>query len=214
MGSNGGINTKYPAPLESEYKEIAWGIPKSGDNHSPMWISRPKVTDHAVKFELLYCGVCHSDVHTGKNEWGPCTFPFVGGHELLGKVTEIGDKVTKHKVGDIVAVGCFIDSCMNCVNCEKGDEQYCIVGMTGTYNGEKKHGRVGGNQKTRTHGGYSAANTVHEDYVLTIPDGMDLEKTAPILCAGITMYSPLKHWGAAGDKKLTVGIVGIGKHTF
>jgi len=211
MESNGGINHVLPPPLDSEFAEVAWGIEKSGGNHGPMWIARPKVTDNAVKFEMLYCGICHSDVHTGKNDWGPCNFPFVSGHELLGRVTEIGSQVTKFKVGDICAVGCFIDACLNCVNCLKGDEQYCMLGMTGTYNGVKKHGRVGGNQETKTAGGYSASHTVHEDFVLKIPDGMDLERTAPILCAGITMYSPLKHWGAAsGESKKTVGIVGIG----
>lgn len=210
MEANGGINHVLPDPLDSEYPEIAWGIEKSGENHKPLFIARPKVTDHAVKVEMLYCGVCHSDVHTGKNDWGPCNFPFVGGHELLGRVSEVGDKVTKFKVGDNCAVGCFIDACLDCTNCYKGDEQYCIKGMTGTYNGDKKHGRVGGNQNTKTAGGYSVANTVHEDFVIKIPEGMDLEKTAPILCAGITMYSPLKFWGAAGDEKKTVGIVGIG----
>ena len=114
------------------------------------------------------------------------------------------------KVGDHVGVGCFIDSCLDCPNCQNGDEQYCLKGMTLTYKGDKKHGRVSGNQNTKTQGGYSAANTVHEDFVLKIPPGMDLEKTAPILCAGITMYSPLKHWGAAGDKKMVIGVVGIG----
>lgn len=204
-----GINVELPPPLDSEYPEVAWGIEKSGEKHKPLTIARPKVTDHAVKFEMLYCGICHSDVHTGKNDWGPCSFPFVSGHELLGRVVEVGSKVTKFKVGDICAVGCFIDACLECVNCKKGDEQYCDKGMTTTYNGDKKHGRVGGNQTTKTAGGYSAANTVHEDFVIKIPEGMDLEKTAPILCAGITMYSPLKHWGAANEKKI-VGIVGIG----
>jgi len=210
MEANGGVNHELPPPLDSEFLETAWAIPKSGEKHVPIWIARPKVTDFAVKFEMLYCGICHSDVHTGVNDWGPCNFPFVGGHELLGRVVEIGSKVTKFKVGDTCGVGCFIDACLNCVNCKKGDEQYCLKGMTGTYNGVKKHGRVGGNQETKTAGGYSGSHTVHEDFVLKIPDGMDLAKTAPILCAGITMYSPLKYWGAASGEKKTVGIVGIG----
>jgi len=210
MEANGGINHELPPPLESEFLETAWAIPKSGEKHVPMWIARPKVTDFAVKFEMLYSGICHSDVHTGKNDWGPCNFPFVGGHELLGRVVEVGSKVTKFKVGDHVGVGCFIDACLGCPNCKKGDEQYCLKGMTGTYNGVKQHGRVGGNQETRTCGGYSASNTVHEDFVIKIPDGMDLTKAAPILCAGITMYSPLNYWGAASGEKKTVGIVGIG----
>jgi len=212
MEANGGINHDLSTlePLESEYREVAWGIEKSGEKHKPLWIARPKTTEFAVKFELLFCGICHSDVHTGSNDWGPCNFPFVSGHELLGRVTEVGEKVTKFKVGDICAVGCFIDACLECYNCKKGDEQYCIEGMTGTYNGTKKYGRVGGNQETKTAGGYSAANTVHEDFVIKIPEGMDLEKTAPILCAGITMYSPLKFHGATGKEKKTVGVVGIG----
>lgn len=211
MAAVSGVNHELPPPLDGEYLEKAWGIEKSGEKHRPLWIARPNVTEFTVKFELLYCGICHSDVHTARNEWGPAHFPCVTGHELLGRVTEIGSKVTKFQVGDICAVGCFVDSCRDCPNCLKGDEQYCLKGMTGTYQGEKKHGRVPGNPDVRTMGGYSAANTVHEDYVLKIPQGMDLEKTAPILCAGITMYSPLKHWGAAGETKLTVGIVGIGK---
>lgn len=210
MESNGGINHEMPTPLDSEYPEVMWGIPRSGEPHIPMWIPRPKVTDHAVKFEMLYCGICHSDVHTGTNDWGPCNFPFVSGHELLGRVTQVGDEVTKFKVGDTCAVGCFIDACLDCVNCKGGDEQYCMKGMTQTYNGKKMHGRVGGNQETTTAGGYSASHTVHEDFVLHIPEGMDLAKTAPLVCAGITMFSPLRHWGAGGDKKKTVGIVGIG----
>jgi len=205
-----GVNHVLPPPLPSEYMEVAWAIPQSGGKHTPMMIARPLVTDHQVKFEMLYCGVCHSDVHTGTNDWGPCNFPFVGGHELLGRVTEVGNMVTKFKVGDIAAVGCIVDSCLDCANCEIGDENYCMKGMTGTYNAKKRHGRVGGNQATFTAGGYSAGHTVHEDFIVKIPKGMILEKTAPILCAGITMYSPLKHWGAAGDKRMTVGIVGIG----
>jgi len=210
MESNGGINHELPPPLDSEYMEVAWGVEKSGEMHKPLWIARPKPQDYDVKFEMLYCGICHSDVHNVKNEWGPCDFPCVAGHELLGKVTEVGNKVTKFKVGDHVGVGCFVDSCLDCCNCHDGDEQYCLKGVTLTYKGDKKFGRVSGNQETKTMGGYSAANTVHEDFVLKIHEGMDLQKTAPILCAGITMYSPLKHWGAAGDKKMTVGIVGIG----
>jgi len=210
MESKGGINHELPEPLDSEYPEMMWGIKESGGKHEPLWIPRPKVTDHAVKFEMLYCGICHSDVHTGQNDWGPCNFPFVAGHELLGRVTEVGSKVTKFKVGDTVGVGCFIDACLDCVNCKAGDEQYCLKGMTGTYNGKKMHGRVGGNQETTTAGGYSVGHTVHEDFVMRIPEGMDLAKTAPILCAGITMFSPLQHWGANTEQKKTVGIVGIG----
>jgi len=205
-----GINHELPPPLDSEYLEVAWGIPKSDGKHTPMLIARPKVTKHQVRFEVLYCGVCHSDVHTGSNHWGPCNFPFVAGHEFLGRVKEVGDMVTKFKVGDAVAVGCMVDSCKGCVNCELGDEQYCLTGSTNTYNSKKCYGRVGGNQETYTAGGYSAGHTIHEDFAIKIPEGMVLEKAAPIMCAGITVYSPLKHWGATGDEKMVVGIVGIG----
>lgn len=133
----------------------------------------------------------------------------VPGHELLGKVVEVGDKVTKFQVGDQVGVGCFVDACLDCEQCAAGHEQYCMKGMTGTYNAKKQHGRIGGNQDTMTFGGYSGSNVVHEDFVIKIPDGMDITKAAPILCAGITMYSPLKYWNCTEGGK-TVGIVGIG----
>ncbi len=184
-----------PEPLDSEYKEVAWAIPKLGEKIAPIWISRPKVFGHQVKFEMLFCGICHSDTHVGKNELGGCVYPFVGGHELLGRVTEVGPDVTKVKVGDYCAVGCMVDSCLNCESCKEGEEQYCDLGLTGTYNGVRKHGRVGGNQNLRTHGGYSGSQVTHEHFIVKIPDGMDLEKASPILCAGITMYSPLRYWG-------------------
>jgi len=123
---------------------------------------------------MLYCGVCHSDTHAGKNDWGGCVYPFVGGHELLGKCVEIGEGVTKVKVGDIVAVGCMVDSCLDCEHCKVGDEQYCAKGMTGTWNGVKTHGRVLGNQETRTHGGYSGSQMTHEKFIIKIPEGMDI----------------------------------------
>lgn len=138
------------------------------------------------------------------------TYPVVPGHELLGRVVEIGPKVTKFKIGDNVGVGCFIDACLNCPRCKDGEEQYCDNGRVFTYNGDKIHSRIGGNQETKTHGGYSASNVVHEDFVLKIPDGIPLENAAPILCAGITMFDPLKHWGATLGKKMTIGIIGIG----
>lgn len=128
----------------------------------------------------------------------------------MGKVVEVGSKVTKVKVGDNVGVGCFIDACLDCPRCKEGDEQYCDKGMTGTYGGDKKHGRVGGNQETKTCGGYSASNVVHEHFVCKIPDGIPPECAAPILCAGITMYDPLRHWGATAGKKMTIGIIGVG----
>jgi len=144
---------------------------------------------------MLFCGICHTDTHQGTNEWGGSKFPMLPGHELLGRVVEVGPKVTKFKVGEACAVGCFVDSCSDCYMCKDGDEQYCMNGMTGTYNGDRKHGRVPGNPDTKTYGGYTGSNVVHEDYVIKIPDGMDLSLSSPILCAGITMYSPIKHFG-------------------
>lgn len=165
-------------------------------------IKRRKPTSEDVAIEILYCGVCHSDLHQARNEWHNTIYPVVPGHEIVGKVTEIGSNVHTFKVGDTVAVGCMVDSCRKCPACTDGVEQYCHQFMTLTYNGEDKH--LGG----VTYGGYSDSIVVDQNYVLRVPDGMDLAATAPLLCAGITTYSPLRHWKVkAGDK---VGIVGLG----
>jgi uncharacterized zinc-type alcohol dehydrogenase-like protein len=200
---------EIPKCLDSEYPEVAWGKEAKDKKISSFTIPRAKVTDYQVKFEMLYCGICHTDTHIGNNDWGGTKYPCVPGHELLGKVTEVGAKVTKFKVGDHVGVGCLVDACKDCFCCNEGNEQYCMKGMTGTYNGTKQHGRVGGNQDTQTFGGYTGSNVVHEDFVIKMPDGIDLEKAAPILCAGITMYSPLNHWKCTKGGK-TVGVVGVG----
>jgi uncharacterized zinc-type alcohol dehydrogenase-like protein len=157
-----------------------------------------------VAIEILYCGVCHSDLHTARSEWPGTQYPCVPGHEIIGKVTAVGAEVKKFKPGQVVGVGCMVDSCRTCASCQEDLEQYCDgpVGFTGTYNGP-----VGGG--ANTHGGYSAAITVDEHFVLAINHAQkDLAATAPLLCAGITTWSPLKHWGAGPGKK--VGIVGIG----
>jgi uncharacterized zinc-type alcohol dehydrogenase-like protein len=157
-----------------------------------------------VAIEILYCGVCHSDLHTARSEWPGTQYPCVPGHEIIGKVTAVGAEVKKFKPGQVVGVGCMVDSCRTCASCQEDLEQYCDgpVGFTGTYNGP-----VGGG--ANTHGGYSAAITVDEHFVLAINHAeKDLAATAPLLCAGITTWSPLKHWGAGPGKK--VGIVGIG----
>ncbi len=169
---------------------------------SQLNIKRRKPTAEDVAIEILYCGVCHSDLHQARNEWHNTIYPVVPGHEIVGRVTEIGSNVHNFKVGDTVAVGCMVDSCRKCPACTDGVEQYCHQFMTLTYNGEDKH--LGG----VTYGGYSDSIVVDQNYVLRIPDGMDLAATAPLLCAGITTYSPLHHWKVkAGDK---VGIVGLG----
>ena len=160
----------------------------------------PKPTD--VQIEILYCGVCHSDLHTVRNEWGGTVYPVVPGHEIVGRVTAVGDKVTKFKVGDLAGIGCMVDSCRECDNCKDGLEQYCEKGMVGTYNGKERDG------SGITLGGYSKQILAHEDFVLHISDKQPLEGIAPLLCAGITTYSPLRHWNVGkGDK---IGVVGLG----
>ena len=165
-------------------------------------IHRRKPTPHDVEIEILYCGVCHSDLHTARNEWHGTIYPCVPGHEIVGKVVSVGNHVTKFKVGDLAAVGCMVDSCRECDYCKEGLEQYCEEGNTGTYNSPDKH--LG----TRTYGGYSESIVVDEAFVLRVPENLDLAATAPLLCAGITTYSPLKHWNVGPGKK--VGVVGIG----
>ena len=165
-------------------------------------IQRRRPTAHDVEIEILYCGVCHSDLHTARNEWHGTVYPCVPGHEIVGKIVSVGDHVTKFKVGDTAAVGCMVDSCRKCDYCKEGLEQYCGNGNTLTYNSPDKF--LGG----RTYGGYSESIVVDENYVLKVPGNLDLAATAPLLCAGITTYSPLKHWNVGAGKK--AGIVGIG----
>ncbi|KAA0091482.1 NAD(P)-dependent alcohol dehydrogenase [Mycolicibacterium sp. P1-18] len=166
-------------------------------------IERRDVGPHDVAFDIKFAGICHSDIHTVKAEWGQPNYPVVAGHEIAGVVTEVGSDVTKYKVGDHVGVGCFVDSCRECDNCKAGLQQYCTGegGMVGTYNATERDG-------TPTYGGYSQAIVVDENYVLRIPDSIPLDKAAPLLCAGITLFSPLHHWGAGPGKK--VAIVGLG----
>ena len=198
---------------DNEYKEVAWAIPKFGAKFEPVWINRPKVGEMDVKFKMEFCGICHSDCHLGLNHLGGSMYPMVPGHELCGTVIEVGSGVTKVKVGDKCGVGCIIDSCLDCGTCKGGDEQYCEKGgSTHTYNSLKNHGHIGGNQETQNFGGYSGSNVVHEHFIIKIPDDMPLEKAGPIMCAGITMYDPLRHWGATkeGGPKMCIGIVGVG----
>lgn len=168
----------------------------------PFEFNRREPTSYEVEFEILFCGVCHTDVHRVKNDWGSTKYPVVPGHEIVGRVTHIGDKVTKHQVGDIVGVGCLVNSCRTCNSCKAGLEQYCENGNISTYNSiDPIDGEV-------TKGGYSQCGIAHEDFVLTIPEGLSPAEAAPLLCAGITVYSPLKHWNVKPGMK--VGVVGIG----
>ena len=158
--------------------------------------------DHDVQINVLFCGVCHSDLHQARNEWSNTIFPVVPGHEIVGRVSAVGNHVSRYQVGDLVGVGCMVDSCRSCPSCEEGLEQYCENGFTGTYNGQDRQtGAI-------TYGGYSTAMTVDQDFVLRVPENLDPAGVAPLLCAGITTYSPLRQWGAGPGKK--VGIVGLG----
>ena len=172
---------------------------------APWNFERREPGEHDVQFDILYCGVCHSDLHQIKNDWFPGIFPMVPGHEIVGKVAKVGSHVKKYKVGDLVGVGCLVDSCRTCENCQDGLEQYCLNGSSQTYNGLEQ------DKKTPTHGGYSNTIVVHEDFVLSISDKLHLPAVAPLLCAGITTYSPLKYWKVGkGHKLAVVGLGGLG----
>lgn len=180
----------------------AYGVQNATSSLAPLEIERRTPGPEDVQIEIQYCGVCHSDLHTARNEWKNTLYPSVPGHEIVGRITAIGDRVTKFKVGDLAGVGCMVDSCGHCPSCGDGEEQYCESGFTGTYNGPVFGGE-------NTYGGYSQSVVVKESFVLKIThDPKDLGAVAPLLCAGITTYSPLKHWGVGPGKK--VGIVGLG----
>jgi uncharacterized zinc-type alcohol dehydrogenase-like protein len=179
----------------------AYATPAAKAPFQKVTIERREPGPKDVLIKIAYAGVCHSDIHTGRNEWGEAHFPLVPGHEIAGTVEAVGSEVTKYQVGDRVGVGCMVDSCRECDNCLAGEEQYCLNGNVGTYNSVGKDGRW-------TDGGYSTHIVVDEDFVLRIPDGIDLDRAAPLLCAGITLYSPLRHWNAGPGKR--VAIVGLG----
>lgn len=183
----------------------AFGTYAPTEDLALMQIQRRALLPNDVLIDIKYCGVCHSDLHTARNDWGSAKYPSVPGHEIIGMVIEVGAGVTKFKIGDIVGVGCLVDSCRTCTSCQQHLEQYCLNGSVGTYNGNDKI--LGGH----TFGGYSERIVVDENYVLRIPANLDLEKVAPLLCAGITVYSPLKHWQAGPGKKVAViGLGGLG----
>ena len=171
---------------------------------SPYYFERREPRDYDIVINIQYCGICHSDIHQVNNEWAASSYPMVPGHEIVGTVSQIGSKVSSYKVGDRAGVGNFVDSCRKCGPCLKGLEQYCVKGATWTYNGvQTEDGKA-----TLTQGGYSNKIVVNENYVLRIPDNLPLDCAAPLLCAGITLYSPLIHWKAGPGKK--VAIIGLG----
>ncbi len=172
---------------------------------APFTIERREPGPQDVLIDILYCGVCHSDIHQVRDEWGGAVFPMVPGHEIIGSVAQVGSAVTKWRLGDTVGIGCFVDSCRECEACHAGEEQFCEKGTSFTYNSREQDG------KTPTYGGYSTRITVDESYVLRIPSGIPLDRAAPLLCAGITTYSPLRHYGVrAGDQVAVVGLGGLG----
>jgi uncharacterized zinc-type alcohol dehydrogenase-like protein len=164
-------------------------------------IERRDVGAHDVLIDIAYAGVCHSDIHTVRGEWGPIAYPQVVGHEIVGTVAEVGSEVTKHKVGDRVGVGCLVNSCRECENCQAGMENYCLNGNIGTYASKDVDGSI-------TQGGYATSVVVNDDFVLSVPESIPYEAAAPLLCAGITTYSPLMHWNAGPGKR--VAVVGMG----
>ncbi|MEX5263604.1 MULTISPECIES: NAD(P)-dependent alcohol dehydrogenase [Kocuria] len=182
----------------------AYAAPSADAPLEPTTITRREVGPHDVLIEIAYAGICHSDIHTVNGDWGPQPYPLVPGHEIVGTVAEIGPEVTGHAVGDRVGVGCMVNSCGQCTNCRNGDEQYCAEGMVPTYGGADRDGTI-------TQGGYSTHVVVDAGFVLSVPESLDFAAVAPLLCAGITTYSPLRRWGAGpGRKVAVVGLGGLG----
>ncbi|AIV39340.1 MULTISPECIES: NAD(P)-dependent alcohol dehydrogenase [unclassified Curtobacterium] len=183
----------------------AYAAPSATEPLVKTTITRRDVGPDDVMIDIAYAGICHSDIHTVRGEWGPIQYPQVVGHEIVGHVTEVGANVTKHQVGDRVGVGCMVNSCGECEQCRAGQEQYCLEGNIGTY------ASVDPADGSITQGGYSQAVVVNEDFVLKVPESLDIEKVAPLLCAGITTYSPLHHWKVGpGSKVAVVGMGGLG----
>jgi uncharacterized zinc-type alcohol dehydrogenase-like protein len=180
----------------------AYGTKAANAPLTLLQIDRREPRPDDVEIEILYCGVCHSDLHTARNDWGGTKYPVVPGHEIIGHVVAVGSAVSKFTIGDNVGVGCMVDSCQQCTSCQKGEEQYCKQGATFTYNSIDRH------DKTQTHGGYSETIVVSEKFVVHIPEGLDLKGAAPLLCAGITTWSPLQHWNVGPGSN--VGVIGLG----
>ena len=186
-------------------KTLAYAAQSATTPLAPYTIERRQLRPDDVAIDILYCGVCHSDLHTARNDWNNSVYPVVPGHEIIGRVREVGTAVTRFKVGDPVGVGCMVDSCQHCSACEQGHEQYCAEFPTVTYNGVDRQDR------SPTYGGYSERIVVTEKFVLKLPVGMDPASAAPLLCAGITTWSPLRHWKVGeGSKVAVVGLGGLG----
>ena len=184
----------------------AFGTYAPENDLEPINIERREVQPKDVEIEILYCGVCHSDLHTARNDWGGTKYPAVPGHEIIGRIINIGNKVTKFKIGDFAAVGCLVDSCRSCSSCMQDLQQFCENGSTGTYNAKDPYF-----EEKQTFGGYSESIVVDEDFVLKVPKNLNLAAVAPLLCAGITTWSPLKHWNVNGNSKVAViGLGGLG----
>jgi uncharacterized zinc-type alcohol dehydrogenase-like protein len=181
----------------------AWAAPAATEPLAPVEIPRREVGPSDVRIDITYCGICHSDLHTARNEWKGTVYPCVPGHEIVGRVAEVGSAVTKHQVGDLVGVGCMVDSCGECDECREGLQNYCRNRNTLTYNSRDPHGTA-----PITYGGYSGSIVVTEGFVVRVPEGLDPSSAAPILCAGITMFSPLRHHGVGAGSK--VGVAGFG----
>lgn len=183
-------------------KTIGYAAQSTTSPLAPHIFDRRALRPNDVAMEVLYCGVCHSDLHMARDDWGWSHYPLIPGHEIIGRVTAVGSDVTKYKAGDNVAVGCLVDSCQHCDQCRKGEEQFCREGITLTYSGPD---RITGEM---TMGGYSKHLVAREEFVLRVPDGLDLSRAAPLLCAGITTYSPLRTWGVKEGSR--VGVIGLG----
>jgi uncharacterized zinc-type alcohol dehydrogenase-like protein len=183
----------------------AYGVAAAGQSLDAVMIERRDVGPHDVRLDILFCGICHSDIHVATGDFGPLpASPLVPGHEIVGVVTEVGGEVTRHQVGDRVGIGCMVDSCRECANCLRGEEQYCLPGHTLVFGNVDRDGSI-------TQGGYSRSIVANEDFVVHVPDSLDPAAAAPLLCAGITTYAPLKRWGAGpGTHVAVVGLGGLG----
>ncbi|MFN4114010.1 MAG: NAD(P)-dependent alcohol dehydrogenase [Sphingomonadaceae bacterium] len=187
------------------YPARAYGATAPDSGVAPMAITRRGLRHDDVLIDISHCGICHSDLHAARNDWGRTSYPIVPGHEIVGTVAAVGEGVTRHQVGDRVAIGCMVDSCMECVHCDADLEQYCRNGMTGTYNSTDRR------DGTPTYGGYSDRIVCREEFVLKVPEGLPLAEAAPLLCAGITTYSPLRTWKVGpGSKVAVAGLGGLG----